>query len=266
MGRRKRTIVALKPFCYYCDKEFNNEIILHQHQKARHFNCKACKKRFSTAPALDTHMLQVHKEKLRGVPNAKSGRELFDISIYGMDGVPMELLNIKLAEKVEQKKRKLIRSGKDQGLNLELDEDKKPVFSKVSGSKKLTKTSEEYVFSSNGGFYHNPDSINLTRNSNQISSLYHPFKQTPDMMRMMGIDVCSSGGVYSNSQQDGRQNTPKETNQIKSPELNPHQPLDSSIPLPNAPIPLPETNPLMPKDEKGDLEQKVNKFKKMFDV
>ena len=62
MGRKKRLVVALKPFCYYCDKEFNNEIILHQHQKARHFNCRQCRKRFSTAPALDTHMLQVHKE------------------------------------------------------------------------------------------------------------------------------------------------------------------------------------------------------------
>jgi hypothetical protein len=64
MGRKKRTVIALKPFCYYCDKEFNNEIVLHQHQKARHFNCHHCRKRFSTAPALDTHILQVHKEKL----------------------------------------------------------------------------------------------------------------------------------------------------------------------------------------------------------
>ena len=106
MGRKKRTVIALKPFCYYCDKEFNNEIVLHQHQKARHFNCHHCRKRFSTAPALDTHILQVHKEKLSRVPNAKAGRDLFDISIYGMDGVPIELINMKLSEKVELKKKK----------------------------------------------------------------------------------------------------------------------------------------------------------------
>ena len=112
MGRKKRTVIALKPFCYYCDKEFNNEIVLHQHQKARHFNCHHCRKRFSTAPALDTHILQVHKEKLSRVPNAKAGRDLFDISIYGMDGVPLELINMKLSEKVELKKKKANKDNK----------------------------------------------------------------------------------------------------------------------------------------------------------
>ena len=112
MGRKKGHIVTLKPFCYYCDKEFNNELILHQHQKARHFNCVKCRKRFSTAPALDTHEIQVHRSSLKRVPNAKAGRDSFDISIYGMDGVPIELINYKLAEKVEQKKRKLIKENK----------------------------------------------------------------------------------------------------------------------------------------------------------
>ena len=93
MGRKQRHLVTLKPFCYYCDKEFNNEIILHQHQKARHFNCVSCRKRFSTAPALGTHIIQVHKDKIQRVPNAKAGRDTFDISIYGMDGVPIELIN-----------------------------------------------------------------------------------------------------------------------------------------------------------------------------
>ena len=74
MGRKKGHIVTLKPFCYYCDKEFNNELILHQHQKARHFNCVKCRKRFSTAPALDTHQIQVHRQNLKRVPNAKAGK------------------------------------------------------------------------------------------------------------------------------------------------------------------------------------------------
>lgn len=29
MGRKKRDLSYLKPFCYYCDKTFDNEITLH---------------------------------------------------------------------------------------------------------------------------------------------------------------------------------------------------------------------------------------------
>ena len=56
MGRKKRDLSYLKPFCYYCDKVFNNEIILHQHQKAKHFTCTYCKKKFSTATSLHGHI------------------------------------------------------------------------------------------------------------------------------------------------------------------------------------------------------------------
>ena len=171
MGRKKGHIVTLKPFCYYCDKEFNNELILHQHQKARHFNCVKCRKRFSTAPALDTHELQVHRTSLKRVPNAKAGRDTFDISIYGMDGVPMELINYKLAEKVEQKKRKLIKEHKIEGN--EEDKKEKNYFDMQEQKERdirnlLLKTSIE----GGSGFYHNPDSINLTLKQNQMKSMY----------------------------------------------------------------------------------------------
>ena len=171
MGRKKGHIVTLKPFCYYCDKEFNNELILHQHQKARHFNCVKCRKRFSTAPALDTHELQVHRTSLKRVPNAKAGRDTFDISIYGMDGVPMELINYKLAEKVEQKKRKLIKEHKIVGN--EEDKKEKNYFDMKEQKERdirnlLLKTSIE----GGSGFYHNPDSINLTLKQNQMKSMY----------------------------------------------------------------------------------------------
>lgn len=170
MGRKKRTIVALKPFCYYCDKEFNNEIVLHQHQKARHFNCKRCRKRFSTAPALDTHAIQVHKEKLYRVPNAKAGRDTFDISIYGMDGVPIELINYKLAEKVQTKKRKLIKENKLLADEEDILEEK--VKKKGKALKKKDIDIKSILSKGTGGFYHNPDSINLTLNQNQMSSMY----------------------------------------------------------------------------------------------
>jgi hypothetical protein len=39
MGRKKRTRASIvKPFCYYCDRVFEDEFTLIQHQKARHFN------------------------------------------------------------------------------------------------------------------------------------------------------------------------------------------------------------------------------------
>ena len=174
MGRKKGHIVTLKPFCYYCDKEFNNELILHQHQKARHFNCNKCRKRFSTAPALDTHEIQVHRSSLKRVPNAKAGRDSFDISIYGMDGVPIELINYKLAEKVEQKKRKLIKEHKMEGnieennnnINLNYLDIKKQKDQDIRNL--LQKTSEQ----GGEGFYHNPDSINLTLKQNQMKSMF----------------------------------------------------------------------------------------------
>ena len=181
MGRKKRNLVTLKPFCYYCDKEFNNELILHQHQKARHFNCTACKKRFSTAPALDTHVLQVHKKKLDRVPNAKAGRDTFDISIYGMDGVPIELINYKLAEKVALKKKKLLKED-EEGKNVKTLIDK--------STKKKAENDIKKILSNdlNGGFYHNPDSINLTLKQRQMKQMYtiNPHQSNPFLSLGMG--------------------------------------------------------------------------------
>ena len=175
MGRKKGHIVTLKPFCYYCDKEFNNEVILHQHQKARHFNCGKCHKRFSTAPALDTHQLQVHRTSLKHVPNAKAGRDSFDISIYGMDGVPIELINYKLAEKVEEKKRRLIKENK-----MIANDDNKNVINSNMNYLDMKKQKERDIrnllqktsIEGGGGFYHNPDSINLTLKQNQMKSMF----------------------------------------------------------------------------------------------
>lgn len=170
MGRKKRLAVVLKPFCYYCDKEFNNEIILHQHQKARHFNCKICRKRFSTAPALDTHVLQTHKEKLTRVPNAKAERDSFDISIFGMDGVPLELINVKLAMKVSQKRKRLIQENRI----VAEEEDLKEMRRKKKDAGKKTKEFDIKAMTQQGAaFYHNPDSINLTLNKNQMNSMFN---------------------------------------------------------------------------------------------
>ena len=215
MGRKKGHIVTLKPFCYYCDKEFNNELILHQHQKARHFNCVKCRKRFSTAPALDTHEIQVHRSSLKRVPNAKAGRDSFDISIYGMDGVPIELINYKLAEKVEQKKRKLIKENKMIGnieeknngiknLNyLDMKEQKDRDIRNL-----LQKTSEQ----GGEGFYHNPDSINLTLKQNQMKSMFINRPQNSNTNNLYGTknDKIKEKEEKKNKKEKDKKNKEKE--------------------------------------------------------
>ncbi|KAJ0390621.1 hypothetical protein P43SY_011196 [Pythium insidiosum] len=93
MGKKKKRDDATaqrRIFCYYCDRNFDDEKILIQHQKARHFKCHICHKKLSTASGMVIHMMQVHKETCTTVPNAKPGRESVDIEIYGMEGVPDE--------------------------------------------------------------------------------------------------------------------------------------------------------------------------------
>eukprot|EP00854_Cymbomonas_tetramitiformis_P027466 gene27466-33872_t len=35
MGKKKRKEEVIKPWCYYCDRSFDDEKILVQHQKAK---------------------------------------------------------------------------------------------------------------------------------------------------------------------------------------------------------------------------------------
>jgi transposase-like protein len=91
MGKKKKRAVE-KVFCYYCDREFDDEKILVQHQKAKHFKCHVCHKKLSTASGMTIHVLQVHKESVTKVPNAKPDRESTEIEIFGMQGVPPQIL------------------------------------------------------------------------------------------------------------------------------------------------------------------------------
>ncbi|XP_009619092.1 protein SUPPRESSOR OF FRI 4 isoform X1 [Nicotiana tomentosiformis] len=91
MGKKKKR-ASDKVWCYYCDREFDDEKILVQHQKAKHFKCHVCHKKLSTAGGMAIHVLQVHKETVSKVPNAKAGRESTDIEVYGMQGIPPDVL------------------------------------------------------------------------------------------------------------------------------------------------------------------------------
>ncbi|XP_030943570.1 protein SUPPRESSOR OF FRI 4 isoform X2 [Quercus lobata] len=101
MGKKKKR-ASSKVWCYYCDREFEDEKILVQHQKAKHFKCHVCHKKLSTAGGMAIHVLQVHKESVTKVPNAKPGRETTDIEIYGMQGIPPDVLAAHYGEDEEE--------------------------------------------------------------------------------------------------------------------------------------------------------------------
>ncbi|KAJ5070315.1 zinc finger protein [Anaeramoeba ignava] len=77
-------------WCWYCERQFDNEKTLIQHQRAKHFKCMRCYKKFSHTGALIVHLMQVHKQTLQRVPNSIEGRDNPDITIVGMDGIPDE--------------------------------------------------------------------------------------------------------------------------------------------------------------------------------
>ena len=88
MGRKKKKAEGLKPWCWYCDRDFDDEEILVQHQKAKHFKCHICNKKLYTAPGMVIHCQQKHKEDVKEVPNSLPGREDPTLEIYGTEGIP----------------------------------------------------------------------------------------------------------------------------------------------------------------------------------
>lgn len=88
MGRKKKKPV--KPWCWYCNREFDDDKILVQHQRAKHFKCPFCHKKLYSGPGLTVHCIQVHKETLDKIPEALPNRNSVDIDIYGMQGIPEE--------------------------------------------------------------------------------------------------------------------------------------------------------------------------------
>jgi transposase-like protein len=64
MGKKKKRKLEKKPYCWYCTREFDDEKILIQHQKAKHFKCHICHKKLTTAGGMVVHVYQVHKENI----------------------------------------------------------------------------------------------------------------------------------------------------------------------------------------------------------
>ncbi|ORY06397.1 hypothetical protein BCR34DRAFT_590635 [Clohesyomyces aquaticus] len=98
MTKRKRKFPTLqqkldRPWCYYCERDFDDLKILISHQKAKHFKCDRCNRRLNTAGGLSVHMNQVHKENLTKVENANPDRQSLDIEIFGMEGIPGDVVD-----------------------------------------------------------------------------------------------------------------------------------------------------------------------------
>jgi hypothetical protein len=98
MVKKKRDRVDVedliaRPWCYYCERDFDDQKVLISHQKAKHFKCDKCNRRLNTAGGLSVHLQQVHKETLTAVENAIEGRQGVEPEVFGMMGIPEDLLN-----------------------------------------------------------------------------------------------------------------------------------------------------------------------------
>ncbi|KAL1688025.1 hypothetical protein GGG16DRAFT_127494 [Schizophyllum commune] len=88
---KKKNKQIIRPWCWYCEREFEDEKVLMQHQKAKHFKCNMCPRRLNTAGGLAVHIQQVHKlepENLPRIENAIPGRDGYEVEIFGMEGIP----------------------------------------------------------------------------------------------------------------------------------------------------------------------------------
>ncbi|KAF3359058.1 hypothetical protein VdG1_02620 [Verticillium dahliae VDG1] len=85
--------ILARPWCYYCERDFEDLKLLISHQKAKHFKCDRCGRRLNTAGGLSVHLNQVHKETLDHVENALPNRQGLDVEIFGMEGIPADILD-----------------------------------------------------------------------------------------------------------------------------------------------------------------------------
>lgn len=85
----------LKPFCYYCDKEFDTVKVLIQHQRTKHLACSECGSKFDTVTGLRVHMLNAYKKTIKEVTGAIPGRSNPDIVVCGMEGIPKAIIEEK---------------------------------------------------------------------------------------------------------------------------------------------------------------------------
>lgn len=100
MGRKRKK--EIKPFCYYCDRTFNDEATLILHQKSKHWRCSECYRKLQSSHSLSLHFVHEHSTKLTAVPFAKAGRDSIELNILGMVGVPEDAIEEHLKQQQQQ--------------------------------------------------------------------------------------------------------------------------------------------------------------------
>lgn len=133
MGRKKKK--QMKPWCWYCNRDFDDEKILIQHQKAKHFKCHICHKKLYTGPGLAIHCMQVHKETIDSVPNAIPGRTDIELEIYGMEGIPEKDMQERrrTLEQKSQESQKKNKNNQDDSDDDDDDDEAGPSIQQVAG-------------------------------------------------------------------------------------------------------------------------------------
>ncbi|KAI7850744.1 hypothetical protein BDC45DRAFT_446627 [Circinella umbellata] len=63
MGKKRKN-KPMRPWCWYCEKDFEDDKVLVIHQRAKHFRCEVCGKRLTTAGGMAVHAQQVHKVEI----------------------------------------------------------------------------------------------------------------------------------------------------------------------------------------------------------
>jgi len=132
MGKKKNKQI-LRPWCWYCEREFEDEKVLMQHQKAKHFKCSMCPRRLNTAGGLAVHIQQVHKlepENLPRIENALPGRDGYEVEIFGMVGIPAP-------DVADYKRRKEIELGLSAGSISQPPQKKTKIENKVYSEEEL---------------------------------------------------------------------------------------------------------------------------------
>lgn len=132
--------VLARPWCYYCERDFDDLKILINHQKAKHFKCERCGRRLNTAGGLSVHMSQVHKENLTAVDNALPNRAGLDIEIFGMEGIPEDIVQ-QHAQRVlttyhQAQAERQAATGNNQASSVTANANKKPKLEQISDLKK----------------------------------------------------------------------------------------------------------------------------------
>lgn len=88
MARKRKPYAAIRPWCWYCEVNFDSEKKLFEHQRKKHFTCQKCDRKFKGITSLVEHNKSEHQIELKAVPSALPGRDSVLVSIRGTEGIP----------------------------------------------------------------------------------------------------------------------------------------------------------------------------------